>query len=52
MGIGTFSEEIGQESYRRGSADFFNFAPPTCEFTHPGFSILGGQTCIVAHPNN
>jgi len=30
---------------------FFYFAPPTFEFAHPEFIVLGGQTRIVAHPN-
>jgi len=55
MGAGTFSKKrvgTGQERNRRDSADFFfYFAPPTFEFAHPEFSVLGGQKQIVAHPN-
>jgi len=50
-GAGTFSEEGGQERDQRDGADFFYFAPPTFEFAHPEFIVLGGQTRIVAHPN-
>jgi len=50
-GAGRFSEEGMQERDRHDSADFFCFAPPTFEFAHPEFIVLGGQTRIVAHPN-
>jgi len=31
--------------------DLFYTLPPTFEFAHPGFSVLGGQKRIVAHAN-
>jgi len=31
---------------------FLNFAPPTFKFAHPGYSVLGGQKCIVAQANH
>jgi len=30
---------------------FFLLCPPSFEFAHPEFCVLGGQKCIVAHPN-
>jgi len=35
MGAGTIFEEGGQEMIRRGSADFFTFAPPTFQVFPP-----------------
>jgi len=52
MGAGTIFEGGGQDRMRRGSADFFYFAPPIFKFAHPGYSVLGGQKRIAAHPNH
>jgi len=52
MGAGTIFEEGGQERFRRGFADFFYFAPLSFIFAHPGYSVLGGQKRIIAHPNH
>jgi len=52
MGAGTIFEEGGQETVRRGSADFFSLCPPTFKFAHPGYGVLGGQKRIVAHTNH
>jgi len=52
MGAGPFSEEGGQERNRRGSDQFFYFAPSTFEFAHPGFIVLGGQKCNRCPPKS
>jgi len=52
MGSGTIFAEGWQKRVRCGGANFFYLAPPTFEFAHPGYSVLGGQKCLVAHPNH
>jgi len=46
-----FLKRVGKNGIGATAALFFYFAPPTFEFAHPEFSVLGGQTRIVAHPN-
>jgi len=42
---------VGKKEICAAAPLFLYFAPPTFEFTHPEFIVLGGQTRIVAHPN-
>jgi len=46
-----FLKKVGKKGIGAAAAVFFYFAPPTFEFAHPEFSVLGGQRRIVAHPN-
>jgi len=34
------------------ASNLLHIATSTFEFAHPGFSVLGGQKRIVAHPNH
>jgi len=52
MGAGTIFEEGGQKWFSTQRRFFLYFAPPTFKFAHPGYSVLGGQKRIVAHPNH
>jgi len=46
-----FLKRVGKKSIGATAPISFYFAPPTFEFAHPEFIVLGGQTRIVAHPN-
>jgi len=42
---------VGKKGIGATAPNFFNFDPPTFEFAHPEFSVLGGQKRIFCPPN-
>jgi len=46
-----FLKRVGKKGIGTTAPIFFYFTPPTFEFAHPEFIVLGEQTHIVAHPN-
>jgi len=47
-----FLNRVGKKGIGATAPIFVYLSPTTFEFAHPGFSVLGGQHCIVAHPNH
>jgi len=47
-----FLNRVGKKGIGTAAPIYFLLCPSTFEFAHPGFSVLGGLMCIVAHPNH